>query len=93
MERYSFPIVRANGRKLRGNCAFPQNYHTRKLGEITVILRSVYKVENSPVLLKIQRHIQNSLKHIKWSFMQTSKRLKAVNYFHQKLQLIYLTGF
>ena len=27
---------RANRLKLCGNCAFPQNVHTRKLGEITV---------------------------------------------------------
>ena len=27
---------RANRPKLCGNCAFPQNFHTRKVGEITV---------------------------------------------------------
>ena len=30
MERHSFRIN-------CGNCAFPQNFHTRKLGEITVV--------------------------------------------------------
>ena len=29
---------RANRSKLCGNCAFPQNFHTSKLGEITVFL-------------------------------------------------------
>ena len=29
-------ILGANRPKLCGNCAFPQNFHTRKLGEITV---------------------------------------------------------
>ena len=29
-------ILGANRPKLWGNCAFPQNFHTRKLGEITV---------------------------------------------------------
>ena len=29
VERHSFP-------KLFGSCAFPQNFHTEKLGEITV---------------------------------------------------------
>ena len=30
-----FPLS-ANRPKLCGNCAFPQNFHTMKLGEITV---------------------------------------------------------
>ena len=33
MERQSFHVIH---QKLCGNCAFPQNFHTRKLGEITV---------------------------------------------------------
>ena len=36
VERHSFRIV-SNHPKLCGNCAFPQNFHTRKLGEITVL--------------------------------------------------------
>ena len=33
-----FPSIRP---KLCRNCAFPQNFHTRKLGEISTFLRSV----------------------------------------------------
>ena len=29
-------IIKANRPKLCGNCAFPQKFHTKKLGEITV---------------------------------------------------------
>ena len=36
MKRDSFRQFRANRSKLCGNCAFPQNFHTRKLGEIKV---------------------------------------------------------
>ena len=35
-KRTVFAEFWANHPKLRGNCAFPQNLHTRKLGEITV---------------------------------------------------------
>ena len=35
MERHSFCIVLGDS-KLCGNCVFPQNFHTRKLDEITV---------------------------------------------------------
>ena len=35
-ERYSFRIVLAIRPKLSWNCAFPQNFHTRKLDEISV---------------------------------------------------------
>ena len=31
-----FRAISGNRPKLRGNCAFPQNFHTRKSGEITV---------------------------------------------------------
>ena len=34
MERHSFLTVLVKSPK---NCAFPQNFHTRKLGEITAI--------------------------------------------------------
>ena len=36
MERYSFCMVSEVRSKLCKNCAFPQNFHTRKLGGITV---------------------------------------------------------
>ena len=38
---------RANHSKLCRNCAFPQNFHTRKLDEIAVFYE-VIKVELSP---------------------------------------------
>ena len=37
----------ANRPKLCGNCAFPQNFHTRKLGEITVFY-DVIDVQQGP---------------------------------------------
>ena len=54
MERHSFRIVYGNRPKLSGNCAFPQNFHTMKLGEIlvfyAVILDVAYRLhlENAP---------------------------------------------
>ena len=36
VERRSFRIVSGESRKLYGNCAFPQNIHTRKLSKIMV---------------------------------------------------------
>ena len=36
VERGSFLIVVGECPKLCGNCAFPQNFHTKKLGKITV---------------------------------------------------------
>ena len=41
MARHSFP--QSFGRKLCGNCAFPQNLHARKLGEITVFYPVITK--------------------------------------------------
>ena len=35
MERHSFRLVLGESPKLCGNCAFPRNFHIRKLGEIT----------------------------------------------------------
>ena len=32
----SFHIVLCESREIMRNCAFPQNFHTRKLGEITL---------------------------------------------------------
>ena len=40
---------RANRPKLCGNCAFPQNFHTKKLGEITIF----FEVE-TPVDLSLE---------------------------------------
>ena len=34
---------RVNRPKLCGNCAFPQNFHTRKLGEITVFFSVIFE--------------------------------------------------
>ena len=39
--------------KLCGNCAFPQNFHTRKLGEITRFFAVVIIVIKSLIDLKI----------------------------------------
>ena len=36
MIRHSFRIVWGESPELCGNCVFPQNFYTRKLGEITV---------------------------------------------------------
>ena len=36
MERHSFRIVPGESRKLCGKYVFPKNFHTKKLGEITV---------------------------------------------------------
>ena len=40
--------------KLWGNCAFPQNFHTRKLGEITVFYAVDIAVFESISYTKIQ---------------------------------------
>ena len=41
--------------KLCGNCAFPQNFHTMKLGEITVF----YAVATSLTYVKSQRNLED----------------------------------
>ena len=41
-----------NRPKLCGNCAFPQNFHTRKLGEITLFYAVV-------MLQKLQKTLKN----------------------------------
>ena len=38
------PNFQMNGPKLCGNCVFPQNFHTRKLGEITAFTLSAVNV-------------------------------------------------
>ena len=43
VERHSFRIV-SNRPKLCGNCAFPQIFHTRKLGENTVFYAVMYSI-------------------------------------------------
>ena len=40
-----------------------------------------------------QRHIRNSVKHLEWSLLQKSLRLKAVNYFRKMLHLRCWEGF
>ena len=47
---------RTNRPKLYGNCASPQNFYTRKLGETTVF----YAVKLYQELPAYQRYIQNS---------------------------------
>ena len=42
--------------------------------------------KNTVICNKEQRHIQNSVKHLRWSFL-----LKAVNYIYKKLHFGYLT--
>ena len=41
----------------------------------------------------LQRRIQNLVKHLKWSVLGNSERLKAVNYFRKTLNFRCLTGF
>ena len=50
----------ANHPKLCGNCAFPQNFHTRKLGEITVFF-SVYEKHAKNNLLNGKRRISGNI--------------------------------
>ena len=40
------PVNNVNRPKLCGNCTFPQNFRTRKLGEITVFYRGVFVLFN-----------------------------------------------
>ena len=47
VEKHSFRIVWANRPKLCGNCAFAQNLHTSKLGEIEVFYAVTFP-ENIP---------------------------------------------
>ena len=49
MKRDSFRQFRANRSKLCGNCAFPQNFHTRKLGEMSVIYAIMYCVYENTI--------------------------------------------
>ena len=44
-------VNNVNRPKLCGNCTFPQNFRTRKLGEITVFYRGVFFLFNyNPML-------------------------------------------
>ena len=52
-----FHRVSDGRQKLCGNCAFPQNFHTRKLDEITVFLSSAMKY-------KVYFHSMNVMKYI-----------------------------
>ena len=38
VERHSFRIVSGDSSKLGGSCVFLQNFNTRKLGEIMIVL-------------------------------------------------------
>ena len=53
VERHSFRIVSGESR----NCAFPQNFHTRKLGEITVFFAVIRSVEKGIVAVKFEKCI------------------------------------
>ena len=46
LQRWNGPQINfeANRPKLCGNCTFPQNFHTKKLGEITVFFAVNYTV-------------------------------------------------
>ena len=44
-------------------------------------------------MLLNQRRIQNSVKHLRWSFAKNSEPLKAINYFCEKFHLRCLTRF
>ena len=48
----NFAQFQTNHSKLCGNCAFLQNFHTRKLGEITVIcvVHSAFSLPNAAVI-------------------------------------------
>ena len=48
----NFAQFQANHSKLCGNCAFLQNFHIRKLGEITVIyvVYSAFSLPNAAVI-------------------------------------------
>ena len=52
---------RANRPKLCGNCSFPQNFHTRKLGEITVFF-VVYNVNQCQLEQKLRFPPQNLIR-------------------------------
>ena len=53
MERHSFRIVSGKSRK----CAFSQNFHFRKLGEITVFFAVIRSVEKGIVAAKFEKCI------------------------------------
>ena len=48
---YGYTTKTNSGNKLCGNCSFPQNFHTRKLGEIKVFF-VVLKV-NTVLILEV----------------------------------------
>ena len=48
LERHSFHIVLGNRPKLCGNSTLPQNFHTRKLGEIMISYAIVWSCQTLP---------------------------------------------
>ena len=57
-----------------------------------IYIASLYFGSNQPESLKNlrERHIQNPLKHVRWSFLRkNSRRLSAFNYFLEKQYLTY----
>ena len=59
--------------KLCGNCAFPQNSHTRKLGKITVAVYAVLMTTNFSKLCKSWSFLPN------WEYYKISMTLTSEN--------------
>ena len=54
-----------NRPKLCGNCAFPQNVHTRKLGEITVFFAVLHTVRVTRNVTKLRKEkFPPAIKHL-----------------------------
>ena len=76
-----------NHRKLCGNCAFPQNFHTRELGEITVFFvvkdhsRKQQRRRNQQVgKEKIIMYVENLHKNMTESDLVELFNLRTTNY-------------
>ena len=54
----SFGIISGDRPKLCENCAFPKNFHTRKLGEITVFFAVKIKQPSNYLVYLGQHHLQ-----------------------------------
>ena len=47
MERHSFRVVSGESPETKRNCALPQNFHTRKLGEITLFYAVIVTINRN----------------------------------------------
>ena len=69
---------RANRPKLCGNCAFPQSFHTRKLGEITAFyaVRRTWNKTKNQLFIFYAMHVSNSVTNRKlfYLFVRTHHR-------------------